>query len=376
LTQTQERRRDAKDRLQEFLFTTAPTIFERHIKAYRQAKDDAAMMQLGTAPLRTGGRVSEEFRHNAQPGLSEASMAVIAQRYHLYASHPGMKLMENSVENMEGSAPVTPTQTDPVEIRRPRKLRGIDESLADALSSSITALPPQDLGGDLPRPISAKHGKGNSEFDPYGTSNAQSYEPSPEYLSVLVDHFLRKHLPQQDYASDAERTMVTEVLGNAVLGNIIRKCSEPWFIWRTGLHLIRQDRLPEGPNPETMPEFDLGLKEEAGSLTTSSTSATQGNSTTTPVTQYLALLSRILSLVTAACLYVAAAITNKVLQALQTDLPPTAVKATEKRNAKYLFEPWIEASIAWTSAGSAFGTRELWTASKMLYIASWETVDR
>jgi hypothetical protein len=133
LTQTQERRRDAKDRLQEFLFTTAPTIFERHIKAYRQAKDDAAMMQLGTAPLRTGGRVSEEFRHNAQPGLSEASMAVIAQRYHLYASHPGMKLMENSVENMEGSAPVTPTQTDPVEIRRPRKLRGIDESLADAL---------------------------------------------------------------------------------------------------------------------------------------------------------------------------------------------------------------------------------------------------
>lgn len=377
LTETQEQRNDAKDRLEEFIFTTAPTIFERHIKAYRQAKDDSTMMQLGTAQLQAARQATKDFRHSDLPRLSEISTAVIAQRYHLYASHPGMKLVENLAGNTDGSAPMTPTQTDPVEIRRPPKLRGIDESLADALSSSITALPPpQDAGGDLSQPISARYGQEYSNLDPYGISSTQSYEPSPEYLSVLADHFLRKHLPQQDYASDAERTMITEVLGNAVLGNVLRKCSEPWFIWRTGLHLIQEDRSHEGTGPESALGSDLGLEKEAESSTASSISPNPGNPTTTSVTRYLAQLRRILSVVMATCLYIAAAITNKVLQALQTDLPPTAVKATEKRNAKYLFEPWIEASKAWTSAGSAYGTRELWTLSKMLYIASWETIDR
>lgn len=374
LTGTQQRRNDAKDRLQEYMFTTAPTIFERHIKAYRQAKEDAIMMQPDMSSDQIVEQASNETRNSVKSSLSTTSLLGLARRYQLYAPHLGISPVESSVGESGASAPMTPTRADPVEIRRPPKLRGIDESLADALSSSITALPPQHSEGDVTGTISGKHRELDSDFDPY--SQIQLYEPSPQYLSVLVDHLLRKHLPKQEYASSAERTIVTEVLGNAVLGNVLRKCSEPWFIWRVGLNLIREDRLPPEAHSEPILERDGGVRQEAGSTAPRTWPSSQ-YLTATSATRCLALLGRLISIIMTTCICAMAAVTRSLLQALQTDLPSVDAQATHKPRPKYLLEPWIEASIAWTSPeSSSFGTRELWTAGKMLYISSWKTVDR
>lgn len=373
--ETQERRNDHQDSLYELIFTTAPTIFERHVKAYRGAKEDIATLQREGMTTQIDERPSDAPQDGAQSDPSR-SISALAQRYQLYAPHPGMRVMTRPLNDTEASAPMTPTATREVEIRRPPKGRAIDESLADALSSSITALPPLTIRGGSSGVVSSTQNQTDRATDYYGFSSSQSYEASPEYLSSLANHFLKRHLPQQDYASRAERTMVNEVLGNAVLGNVLRKCSEPSFIWRLGLSLIEDERVTRDQHSRVTPECNEALKQETQPLSVVGILTTLQNSTTIPIARYFDLFIRVLKVITATCLYAMATSVTTFLQASQADLQSGGARSNEKGRAGYLCEPWLEASIAWISAGSTFATRESWMIGKMGYIACSRTIDK
>jgi hypothetical protein len=191
-------------------------------------------------------------------------------------------------------------------------------------------------------------------------SQAEPCAVSPQYLSRLVDRILEPHLPTEDYASSAERTMITEVLGNAVLGNVLRKSAEPWFIWRIGLSLLREDE--EGKAVD-----DNG----SAKVSVPSTSPPRGIDTTSSAWSYLGFLGQLPGILISAYLYLSIALSNYLSGTPQAD-PKTNLPSRQA----YLLEPWIEALMALVSIDSTFATRELWTTIKMMYIATSTRVDR
>lgn len=70
----------------------------------------------------------------------------------------------------------------------------------------------------------------------------ETYALSPVYLTALSDALLSLQLPPEDYASDAERLIVREVLARAVLENIGKRLSAPWFWVQLGIKLIPPKR--------------------------------------------------------------------------------------------------------------------------------------
>ncbi|KAI5448780.1 hypothetical protein NCC49_006604, partial [Naganishia albida] len=315
LSRTSEERNAIQGRLLELAFTSAPTILERHVKAYQLAKEDS---------LTTNSNSIKDPDGREQTCLQDSSL--LTQRYHLYKPHPGIKA---TAEEGQSHAPTTPQE--PETIDRPSTPQGMDEILADALSSSITNLPPLRAGAT--RSSNPNSNPEKSQFSPY--------VPSPEYLSLLIDRILRPHLSAEDYASSAERAMITEVLGNAVLGNVLRKCSEPWFIWRIGLSLLREN---EGTVENVSPRQDSEASREA----------TGGMNKSTWLRSFISLLAQIPGLLIAAYTYFSIALSNYLSGA-----SPAYPKANPSSRPAYLLEPWIEASTALTSVNSSFATREI-----------------
>ncbi|GHJ88620.1 hypothetical protein NliqN6_5022 [Naganishia liquefaciens] len=374
LTRQHQARDGTQHSLDDFLFTTAPTIFERHIKAYRRAQEDVDTMQLLEMVAPKHERPGDASEGNGSSERSP-SVSILAQQYQLYAPHPGMRIADHPLAGIQGPDPMIPTQTDLVEIRRQPKTRAIDESLADALSSSITALPPRIPGAGSSGTTSGMRNETNSKLEPYGLSPSQSYEPSPEYLSRLADYFIRRHLPPQDYASKAERTMVAEVLGNAVLGNVLRICSEPSFIWRLGLNLFGNEHSTRDVHPRYAPECSKGPDQDTQPPIKPDILIAVQDRTAISIAPYFALFARVLRVITATCIFIVATFATTLLKALQADSQPVDAKVMEEGRSHYLFEPWIEASSALLSAEPAFATRELWMIGKMGYIGSSRRVD-
>ncbi len=59
-----------------------------------------------------------------------------------------------------------------------------------------------------------------------------------EYYRQIVDHVLRACLPSEDYAPEAERFALREVFVNVLVGDVIPKVTQPWFIQKTILDLL------------------------------------------------------------------------------------------------------------------------------------------
>ncbi|KAL1412545.1 hypothetical protein Q8F55_000291 [Vanrija albida] len=78
---------------------------------------------------------------------------------------------------------------------------------------------------------------------------AEGYALSPTYLTALADALLALRLPQKQYAADAERLIVREVLARAVLSTVGRRLAQPWFWAQILLKLLSEDkpRLPPPP---------------------------------------------------------------------------------------------------------------------------------
>jgi hypothetical protein len=62
-----------------------------------------------------------------------------------------------------------------------------------------------------------------------------------EYYRQVVDHILRLLLPPDDYAPDAERIILIEVILNVFLNDIIPRISHPAFIYNLLLDLVGSD---------------------------------------------------------------------------------------------------------------------------------------
>jgi hypothetical protein len=58
------------------------------------------------------------------------------------------------------------------------------------------------------------------------------------YLRQAVDHVLKSCLPMQDWASEMERSIIREVIVVSVLGSVIPRVSQPWFLHSLALSLL------------------------------------------------------------------------------------------------------------------------------------------
>lgn len=64
-----------------------------------------------------------------------------------------------------------------------------------------------------------------------------------EYFRHIIDHILKACLPPEDYAPEAERFIVREVILKVIVNDVLPKIIQPWFIQKTILDLL-------GPPPE------------------------------------------------------------------------------------------------------------------------------
>ena len=69
------------------------------------------------------------------------------------------------------------------------------------------------------------------------------------YVRQAVDHILRTCLPPQDWASEMERSIVREIIVRPVLGSILPRLSEPWFLHMIALAILGNPSVSEvSPN--------------------------------------------------------------------------------------------------------------------------------
>lgn len=68
-----------------------------------------------------------------------------------------------------------------------------------------------------------------------------------EYFRQVFDHVLRECLPSEDYAPDAERCIIREIVLKVVLKDVVPLITQPWFLHKTLLDVL-------GPCPDAIPE--------------------------------------------------------------------------------------------------------------------------
>ncbi|KIY45348.1 hypothetical protein FISHEDRAFT_29852, partial [Fistulina hepatica ATCC 64428] len=78
---------------------------------------------------------------------------------------------------------------------------------------------------------------------------APTGELDAEYFRQTIDIVLKHCLPPEDYASEAERVIVREIMLKVVMQDVLPLVSEPWFIERTILNLLH---FPEQQSPKTI----------------------------------------------------------------------------------------------------------------------------
>lgn len=65
------------------------------------------------------------------------------------------------------------------------------------------------------------------------------------YIRQALDDVLKACLPVADFEADPERYIIREVLVKVVLGGVIPKLTQPWFIHQTILNLLGPDKGQE-----------------------------------------------------------------------------------------------------------------------------------
>ncbi|KAF8139931.1 PXA domain-containing protein [Boletus edulis] len=68
-----------------------------------------------------------------------------------------------------------------------------------------------------------------------------------EYFRQAIDHILRGCLPAEDYAPEAERFIVREIILKVVAKDVIPRITQPWFLQKMVLDML-------GPSPDVLPE--------------------------------------------------------------------------------------------------------------------------
>ncbi|KAG1769636.1 PXA domain-containing protein [Suillus occidentalis] len=92
------------------------------------------------------------------------------------------------------------------------------------------------MGGAVPLPLLFHQMQPHVAISPEGKIDE-------EYFRQAFDHVLRSCLPPQDYAPEAERYIVREIILKVLVKDVIPRVTQPWFIQRTILDLL-------GPSPD------------------------------------------------------------------------------------------------------------------------------
>ncbi|KAF8302597.1 hypothetical protein DL93DRAFT_2121871 [Clavulina sp. PMI_390] len=85
-----------------------------------------------------------------------------------------------------------------------------------------------------------------------------SGEIDDTYLRQAVDHVLKTCLPPQDWASEMERSIVREIIVKPVLGSVLNKLSQPWFLHSILLSLLGSPRASESPTASPQATNPIG----------------------------------------------------------------------------------------------------------------------
>jgi hypothetical protein len=378
LTATQQARHDASLQMREFALEIGPTILDRHIRAFKQAQEDC-LINVQVEALSSGSDKAKVDKVNVTSSSPRPSRSILDQRYHFHAPHPGIvasSVHPSQSEKIGFTKIQAEHPADSEHFERPVTPQGIDESLADALSSSITGLPGRAASRDPP--VSDQRSGEHPHHD-----NALRYEPSPQYLSALVDRILKNHLPPNDYASTTERAMITEIIANTILRNILRKCSEPWFLWRIGLNLMGTTENGKAPGEHVMSEKGDVL---TGTSTTDDITVVRGKQLSSEESSVLGLtpfygniLLQVPSMIANAgwrCLSIASKLLRQRFYPDSETETPSSPQIQPPCNAKkYVLEPWLDVLMALTSSGDSYGKQELWSVIKMTYTLSSTTAD-
>ncbi|KAG9314664.1 hypothetical protein JVU11DRAFT_5469 [Chiua virens] len=68
-----------------------------------------------------------------------------------------------------------------------------------------------------------------------------------EYFRQMFDYILKECLPSEDYAPEAERFILREIILKVVVKDVIPRIAQPWFLQKTVLDIL-------GPSPDASPE--------------------------------------------------------------------------------------------------------------------------
>ena len=88
--------------------------------------------------------------------------------------------------------------------------------------------------------------KGQEEQDTTGNPREipeGQYVVSGLWLTALSDTIIKQSLPKDEYNVQVERTMMRELLGRTILGNVAKRLGEDWFWWSLLLKF-----LPSSPS--------------------------------------------------------------------------------------------------------------------------------
>lgn len=97
---------------------------------------------------------------------------------------------------------------------------------------------------------------------------AEQYVVSGLWLTALADTIIKQSLPKDKYAVTVERTMMRELIGRTILGNIAKRIGEDWFWWGLLLKCLpihpahpSADKPHPSPGGRTMLDRAIGMME-------------------------------------------------------------------------------------------------------------------
>lgn len=174
-------------------------------------------------------------RDDGSAALSDA----IAARYALLYGHPAVQQVLPEAPKVLLTTSTADHGTNTTQVPN-----DVDRSLGEAMSSS--------LHGDgytihrhrrpSPAPTAPPHQQTSESPALPPVSTTPTYRVSGPYLSTLSQRLLRFHLPPLDYRSPTERAMITEILGSAILSNVLQKLSQGWMINKLVLAILGEPR--------------------------------------------------------------------------------------------------------------------------------------
>ncbi|EJT99068.1 hypothetical protein DACRYDRAFT_56497 [Dacryopinax primogenitus] len=84
-------------------------------------------------------------------------------------------------------------------------------------------------------------------LQPHVALSPNSTSVNTEYIRQAIDHVLKTCLLEEDWEAESERTIVREVLAGPVLGGVLPRLAQPWFLFGLLLSAVGKGTGPKVP---------------------------------------------------------------------------------------------------------------------------------